>query len=180
MNPDRHYEFELVGGGHATHYYPQPFLRSTDFLRLLSGPNDSPSRMNTHTGDGHSALLAMRNREWLASDVLEVSTTSTLGDQPAVNAMTSSGGAANSIGYYMHDAASSPGDSSLSPLPYFSSQAFQYGVDLYVPASDPASGVVTVRNLPRGDMARPQELNTPNWPSNGHLIVLMFSDFAQD
>ena len=180
VSADKHYEFELSSEGFSSHYYHQPFLRSTDFVRLMSGPLDSPSRMNTNKGTGHSALIATRMREWLASDVLEVSTMAAAGNQPAVNAINAAGGAALSIAYHMHDAAASPGTSSLSALPYFSAQPFQYGVDLFVPAADPPTGVVTIRNLPRGDMSKPQVLHTPNWPSASHLTMLIFSDFPQD
>jgi pimeloyl-ACP methyl ester carboxylesterase len=143
VSPDKHYELELSSEGFFTHYYPQRFLRSNDFLRLTSGPSNSPSRMNTNKSADHSALIAVRMREWLASDVLEISTKAAAGDQPVVNAITASGGAAESIAYYIHDAAASPGNSSLSGLPYFSMQPFQYGVDIFIPAAEPPAGVVT-------------------------------------
>jgi len=180
VNPDKHYELELASDGFTTHYYPQRFLRSNDFVRLTSGPSDSPSRTNTNKSANHSALIAMRMREWLASDVLEVSTQAAAGDQPVVNAITAAGGAVNSIAYYVHDAAASPGDSSLAALPYFSTQPFQYGVDVFMPAAEPPTGVITVRNLPRGDMSKPQVLHAPNWPSSNHLVMLQFDDFPSE
>jgi len=94
--------------------------------------------------------------------------------------MTSEGGVRESIAYYMHDAAASPGDSTLDALPYYSEQPFQHGVDLFMPAADPTDGVITVRNVPRGDANAPQTLRSPNWASDDHLIVLNFSDFPQD
>jgi pimeloyl-ACP methyl ester carboxylesterase len=180
VSADKHYELELSSEGFTSHYYPQRFLRSNDFVRLTSGPANSPSRMNTNKSANHSALIAVRMREWLASDVLEVSTKAAAGDQPVVNAITASGGAANSIAYYIHDAAASPGNSSLSALPYFSSQPFQYGVDVFIPAAEPPSGVITVRNLPRGEMSKPQVLHAPNWPSSNHLVMMLFDDFPSE
>lgn len=178
VDPDSLYEMELSGSsGVTSHFYAQQFLRSTQFVRLLSGPPDSPSRMNTNVGDGHTTMTVSRQREWLASDVLEISTMSPSGDQPVVNAMTAAAGAAMGIGIHVHDAAASPGNSTLGALPYFSMQAFQYGVDVFMPATDPPDGVITVRNLPRGDMAQPQLLNVPNWASSQHHISIMFSDF---
>jgi hypothetical protein len=85
-----------------------------------------------------------------------------------------------SIALYVHDAAASPGDSTLSALPYFSSQPFQYGVDVFMPAADPPNGVITVQNSPRGDANKVQVLNAPNWASSKHTIVFQFSDFPQD
>jgi pimeloyl-ACP methyl ester carboxylesterase len=180
VSPDQHYEFELSTMGFTTHYYAQRFLRSTDFFRLASGPSDSATRMNTNRSVAHSTVIASRMREWLESDVLEVSTKTASGMQPPVNAITAAGGAALSIAYHIHDAAASPGNSTVAALPFFSGQPFQYGVDIFMPAADPPTGVITVRSLPRGDMARPQVLNVPNWPSSSHSISLVFSDFAQD
>lgn len=179
VDPDALYEMELsASSGVTTHFYMQRFLRSSPFVRLLSGPPDSPTRMNTNTGDAHATLSVSRQREWLSSDVLEISTKSpSRGDQAAVNAMTSAAGAALAIGIHFHDAAASPGNSTLGALPYFSSQAFQYGVDVFMPATDPPDGVITVRNFPRGDMNKPQVLNVPNWPSSKHHISMLFSDF---
>jgi len=180
VDPDALYEMELsADGGVVTHFYAQHFLRSSPFVRLLSGPPDSPSRMNTHTGDKHATLAVMRQREWLTSDVLEISTTSKSGDQPAVNAMTRGAGEALSIGIQIHDDTASPGQSSLDALPYFSTQAFQYGVDVFMPAADPPDGTINIRNLPRGDTNKPQVLHTPNWQSSKHHISLSFSDFPE-
>jgi hypothetical protein len=180
VDPDAHYELELSAASGVTgHFYPQRFLRSSQFVRLLSGPPDSPARMNTNVSDNHASLTVSRQREWLESDVLEISTMSPAGDQPAVNVISAAAGAAMAIGIHIHDAAASPGDSSLSALPYFSSQAFQYGVDVFMPAADPPDGVITIRNVPRGDMTKPQVLNVPNWPSSRHHSSVSFSDFPQ-
>jgi pimeloyl-ACP methyl ester carboxylesterase len=180
IDPDSHYEMELsASSGVTTHFYMQRILRSTKFVRLLSGPPDSPTRMNTHTSAAHTTVVVSRQREWLASDVLEIATTSPSGgDRPAVNAMMLPGvGAAMAIGIHIHDAAASPGDSTLNPLPYFSGQPFQYGVDVFMPAANPPDGTITLRNVPRGDTNAPQVLNVPNWASSQHHVSVMFSDF---
>lgn len=184
--PDKHYELVLSSPDSAIqqHFYPQPFLRSTSFVRLLSGPPDAPTRQNTHTSDDHATVIAMRMREWQTSDVFEISTTcERLGDQAAINVVTTEVGSDEgfaSIALHIHDDAASPQESSLDLLPYFPEQPFQTGVDVFMPASDPPDGTITARSLPRGDSARPQILNVPNWASTKHLITLMFSDFAQD
>jgi hypothetical protein len=41
-------------------------------------------------------------------------------------------------------------------------------------------GVVTVRNLPRGDMSKPQVLHVPNWPSANNLVMILFDDFPSE
>jgi hypothetical protein len=57
---------------------------------------------------------------------------------------------------------------------------FQTTSDVYMPAADPPDGTITLTNLPRGDASKPQVLRFPNWASAGHLITVMFSDYAQD
>jgi hypothetical protein len=143
--------------------------------------------MNTNVGDNHSALIVMRMREWTADDILEVKT----GSQPAVNAITaqvgtpmagSMGGGLSflPIGLYIHDDKATPGMTSLALLPYFSTQPFQSGVDIFLPAADPPTGTITLTNMPRGDKTKPQVLNLANWPSSKHTITVMFADYPQD
>jgi len=183
--PDQFYEMALSGSASPTtqHIYSQRYLRNSDFVRLLSGAPDSPTRLNTNVGEHHAALITLRMREWMTSDVLEISTASESGDQAAVNVITDTlGGNATfpPIAIHLHDAADSPGDTSLGPLPYFSTQPFQTGVDVFMPAADPPDGVITVTNLPRGETSRPQVLHFPNWASSKHILMAMFSDFVED
>lgn len=187
----KHYEFALVpSDGSSTHHiYMQKFLRDSDFVRLLSGDATSPTRMNTNTGDTHSTLIAMRMREWYVTDTtavagdqadtLEIGTTSASGgDVAPVNALQRYIGNAT-IGLHIHDAAASPGDSTLTALPYFQTQAFQNGVDLFMPAADPPDGTITITNIPRGDTAKPQVVRVPNWASSKHAISILLADYAQ-
>lgn len=181
VSPDKHYEMALtVDGNLVQHFYFQRFLRDSQFVRLLSGPPESASRVNTNISDAHAAVTLLRMREWTQADVINVSTTSASGgNQPVVNAVTSET-RDGSIGFYIHDDKATPAMTSLALLPYFSTQAFQMGVDVYMPASDPPDGTVTINTLPRGDAAKPQTLNVPNWPSSSHTIMAFFSDYPQD
>ena len=72
----------------------------------------------------------------------------------------------DAIGLHLHDDVATPGETTLAALPYFSTQPFQSGVDILLPAADPSDSTITVRNIPRGDTDRPQTLNVPNWPSS--------------
>jgi pimeloyl-ACP methyl ester carboxylesterase len=182
VDPDKFYEFELINteGGATQHFYQQRFLRSTDFVRLLTGGPDSDSSMNTNKSDKHVALLVSRQREWTMTDVLEISTMTPSGNREPVNVINAAAAGRNAIAIHVHDAAASPGDSTLSPLPYFSTAAFQYGMDVFIPASDPPTGTIVVKNIPRGETARPQIIRTANWPSSAHRVTVSFSDFAQD
>jgi hypothetical protein len=181
VDPEAHYELVLSTSDSPTrqHFYSQPFLRSSEFVRLLSGPPDAPSRLNTNAGDGHAALIVLRMREFTPEDVLEVSTASKAGDQPARNVISDATGADN-ISIYLQDDAATPAQTTLALLPYFPDQPFQTGVDLFMPASDTPNGTITLKNLPRGDASKPQTLNVPNWASTNHTVMVVFNDYPQD
>jgi pimeloyl-ACP methyl ester carboxylesterase len=182
VDPDKFYELELINteGGATQHFYGQRFLRSTDFVRLLTGGPDTESSINTNKSDKHVALLVSRQREWTMTDVLEISAMTLNGNSEPVNVINTAAAGRNAIAIHLHDAAASPGDSTLSPLPYFSTASFQYGMDVFIPASDPPAGTVVIKNIPRGDTARPQLIRTANWPSSTHRVSVLFSDFTQD
>jgi pimeloyl-ACP methyl ester carboxylesterase len=186
-----HYEYVLSSADSPIehHLYLTPHVRSSDLVRLLSSEANGTTRTNTNVGADHAALVVMRMREWYAaddpdvagdqSDVLEVSTHDADGDGDAVDVITDFVGNAG-IGLHLHDDAASPGVSTLAALPYFSEQPFQSGVDVYLPASDPPSGTVTVTSFPRGDRSHPQTFHVPAWPSDRHSVSLVFSDHRLD
>lgn len=186
----KHYEFVLTADNSQSHHLYQPrFLRDDAFVRLLSGGPDSPTRMNSSLSDNHSNIVVSRMREWYAkddadlegdqTDVLEVQVKRESGDTEPVNVLTDDL-MNGSIGIHVQDAAASPGDTTREPLPYFSMQAFQAGVDVFLPAADPPDGTIRVTSYPRGDRSRPQTLNVPNWPSSEHSISILLSDYLQD
>jgi len=51
---------------------------------------------------------------------------------------------------------------------------------VYMPATDPPDGTITFSSAPRGDTSRLQVLNTLNWASDTHRIVVNLSDYVQD
>jgi pimeloyl-ACP methyl ester carboxylesterase len=179
-----HYEYVLSAPGSDVqhHLYLQPYVRSSHLVRLLSSEPDGTTRTNTNVGDGHSAIIAIRMREWYAeddgdlpgdqADVLELSAA---GTEP-VNVLSDFVGN-EAIGLHLHDDAATPGETTLTALPYFSTQPFQSGVDVFLPASESADETITVTNIPRGDTERPQTINVPNWPSSGHSVSVIFTDF---
>jgi pimeloyl-ACP methyl ester carboxylesterase len=189
-----HYEWVLSAPGSDVqhHLYLQPYTRSSHLVRLLSSPPDGPTRANTNVGDGHAAVIAMRMREWYGtddadlpgnqSDILEIGTRGPGIDQAPVNVIAGRMGN-GTIGLHFHDDAATPGQSTLAALPYFSTQPFQNGADVYMPASasaDAPDGTITITNVPRGRTDRPQTLNVPNWPSSGHTISVVFTDYPVD
>ena len=186
-----HYEYALSAPDTVVqhHLYPQPYVRSSSLMRLLSSGPDGATRANTNTGDDHAALVVMRMREWYAEDdadgpgderdVLTVATNSAGGDTPETDVIRDFVGNAD-IALHLHDDAATPGETSLEPLAYFSAQPFQAGVDVHLPGADEPDGTITVTNLPRGDAGRPQTINVPNWASTGHSISVIFADHPVD
>lgn len=176
-----HYEYDLVSPDSEVvhHLYPQPSLRSSQWMRLLTSTPEGTTRLNTNTGDAHTSLIAMRMREWYGDgDSADSLTVSTDGGEPVevITDFVANG----AIGLHLHDDALTPGVSTLGPLEFFAAQPFQSGIDVFIPASPGGSGTVTVTNLPRGDDSRPQVLNVPRWPSSGHAISVVFSDWPVD
>ena len=188
VDPDKYYELVLTSetAGAYQHFYFQRFLRSTKFVRLLSGPPDSPSRVNTNAGPAHAALTLIRMREWYGPgtagktpDELKITVKGGPGgDVEVANAITPDV-ATNRIALYLHDDAATPKMTTLKPLPYFPSQPFQTGLDVYVPASDPPNATISVTNIQRGETGKPQVLNMPNFASDKHTLMVSFADFAQ-
>jgi len=84
-----HYEWLLSAPDSPTqhHLYLQPYLRSSHLVRLLSSPPDGTTRANTNTGDDHTALIAIRMREWYSDDDPDLP-----GDQADVLDVSSDGG----------------------------------------------------------------------------------------
>ena len=175
-----HYEYALSSEASEIvhHLYLQPYVRSSNVVRLLSSEPDGPVRTNTNVGDDHSALVITRMREWHSEGGADVLQLSVDGGEP-VDVITDFVGN-GAIGLHVHDDAATPGETTLAPLPYFSEQPFQSGIDVYLPASPDADGTITATNLPRGDASRPQTLNVPNWPSSGHTVSLVFTDWPVD
>ncbi len=181
VDPDKYYEIVLaMENGGFQHFYFQRFLRSTKFIRLLSGPPDSPARMNTNSGPEHAALTVIRMREWYDTDKLEVKVDLDGELTDLGNTINPADIGRGDISVYLHDDAASPKQTTGIPLPYFGTQPFQAGYDAYIPASsEPEKSTVTVTNIPRGDTSKPQVLTFPSWPSDKHTTMVMFADYAQ-
>lgn len=187
LDPQAHYELHLVRPGRSDHhFYRQPVLRGSNLVRLNTSPAGSAIEENTNSGPSHATLVISRDMEWWTShesgenDVLEIGTISPLwGDQPAVNILRPEMGNGD-IGIHVHDTAERPAVTTGDLIAYFVGQPFQSGVDVYMPATSPPDGTISVVSSPRGDASRKQVLNVPNWASSKHRISLIFNDYIQD
>ncbi len=184
LDPQAHYEMALMRPDRQDmHFYRQPIVRNTGFVRLNASAADSQILANTNAGPNHSTLVVTREREWIAQapdgerDELWISTTSPFwGDQDPVNAIIEAV-ENNNIGLHIHDDAATPAHTSLELLDWFPDHAFQTGIDVYMPATTSPDGTITLRSIPRGDESSPQVLNVPNWASDAHRISVIFSDW---
>jgi len=191
INGQKHYEFRMIRPDLDVRgsIYTQPFIRSNTLWRVLNTPAGSAILTNTNVGDGHSAVVVIRDKEWWTShpsgqnDTLEITTRIPSTGPAAVleapgNAIEGIGN--TKIGIHIHDDAATPGVSSLELLPFFPTQAFQTGKDVYMPADDPPTGTISFVNAPRGDATRLQVINTPNWPSTSVRMGVYFQEYVQD
>ena len=194
VDPNAHYEFEVMrtASDVVTHYYMQRFTRSTNLVRFLTAAPDAGTVVNTEVGPDHASIVALRYKEWWGStpgeaDSLQISATGTADDQPPVeliNDATAPGPCANfaqcqTIAVHAHDAGSDGVTNTAAPIPFFFGLVFQTGVDVYMPASQPADGTIHLLHTQRGDVDRPQTLNVANWASDGHRIVVEFNDYLE-
>lgn len=187
LDPGAHYEFHLQRPERSDHhFYRQPILRDSQFVRLNTSPAGSEIEQHTHIDANHVTLVVSRDSEWWtdrddgSADVLEVGTTSPRRtDQPAVNVLTPAMGNGD-IGIHIHDTAENPGETTGGLIEWFDEQPFQTGIDVFMPAAEQPDGTVTLTSTPRGDSGRQQIIAVPNWPSDNHRVTVIFNDFVQD
>jgi pimeloyl-ACP methyl ester carboxylesterase len=164
-----------AAGSH--HFYSQPLVRSDHLVRLNSSPPDAGIGALIERGDGHSAFVVTRYKEFWGEhptqrDTLEIDGTNVL--NAATAPVTK-----NAIGVFAFDAGSDGVSNTSAPLATLFGLPFITGVDKYIPAASPPDRVVTVRSVPRGDTAHPQVVNVPNWASTDHAVSVLLNDYVQ-
>lgn len=195
VNGMKHYEFALYRpeSGLTVHYYFQPFIRDDLLIRLLVTPADSPILTHTPRGPDHTAVVILRYFDYLTgaaseNDTLWVTTKSPAWDNdpvnptpPTLNILSQPNIAPRTykLGIHAHDA-NSDKVSTLALIPWFATQAFQTGVDIWMPATEPPDGTITFMNEPGKFPTFPQTINIPNWASAGHRVLVMFNNYFQD
>jgi len=195
VNGMKNYEFTMTRPDvdWETHYYFQPFIRDNHLIRLLGTPADSAILAHTPMGPDHTSLVILRYFDYLTgaaseNDTLWVTTTSPAWDDdpvnptpPTLNILTAANIAprANKLGIHTHDLDIDK-VSTLLRSDWFYTQAFQTGVDIWMPATEPPDGTITFMNEPGKYPTLPQTINIPNWASEGHRVLVMFNDYFQD
>ena len=173
--PRRNYEFAIVREGAATHHlYFEPFLRSDRLIRLLTSVPDGGIGDLIEPGPDHASLVILRYKEWWGdqgpdSDALEINGVNVLNE---VNSPM----AERAIAVFAFDAGVDGVTDLATPIPSLAALPFITGVDVVVPAADPAGGTISVAETARGD-DRVQLVNVPNWVSADHRISVQFNEY---
>jgi pimeloyl-ACP methyl ester carboxylesterase len=164
-------------GGTTFHCYFQPFVRSDYLLRLNTiGPNSAAANAS-YQSDTAAAITVVRNREfWRNKGRQNDELSLTNADGSTVDVFKNVTG--NVVGVWIQDNAASPGRTTNDKLAYFGNQPFQTGVDIFMPASSPPDGTISLVNTPRGDASKKQTLNVANWASKTDAVLAEFNDWV--
>jgi pimeloyl-ACP methyl ester carboxylesterase len=168
----KHYEFAVIRPGVPTHHhYYEPFVRSDDLIRLLE--SDALSAVGDH-GPNHVAGVILRYKElWgdqgSQSDVLSLNGTN------VCNAALFPISKRVNAAFFLDRFADGKTDLT-TPHPVYSALPFVTGIDIFLPASIPATGKTTVALRSRG--AGPvRTVNFPNFASLTDVITVQLRDF---
>lgn len=174
LRPGVRHEFLIDHGADGQHHvHLRPFHRSTRWTRILTSEPDGLANSFWEPSETSQNLSILRNKEWWSdqgaeSDVLEINGQNILGDDvsPRIN---------RTIGIFVHDAGSD-GISGSVPDPAPTGLPFLTGVDLVIPAADPAPGTTSVRAIPRRG-AGEESVCLPNLSSAKHRMSVQFDSF---
>jgi pimeloyl-ACP methyl ester carboxylesterase len=170
---DAFYEFAITRDTGVHHVYPQRFVRSSRWVRILTSEPGGLADSFWEVGDDHTNLVILRNKEWWGDqgadgDSLEINGESILNEATSPRSN-------RTIGIFVHDDGTD-GVSDLSePVAPFGVN-FLTGVDLHIPAADPPDGTVGVVATPRlGDGT--ESVCIPNWPSSTDRSSIQMSSY---
>ncbi|MEM3091017.1 MAG: hypothetical protein QXW17_04560, partial [Candidatus Bathyarchaeia archaeon] len=173
-----HYEFCLLREGLSPHhFYREPFFRSNYWITLQTSlPGGIADYMNR--SDSHSNLVIVRNKELWGdqgenNDVLTINGVNiiTANICPRIKRVN---------GMFVYDKDSDGVSDLTKPIAYYHNLPFFTGVDLYIPATDPPDGTISLVLTLRGGGGKTQIINIPNWASSKHRISVQFNDYIQE
>lgn len=168
-----HYDFEITRATGVHHVYPQPFVRSSNLFRVLTSEPGGLADSFWEPAEKTQNLTVLRNEEWWGdqgarNDSLAINGKSVL---TAENSPRSN----RTIGIFVHDAGSD-GESGSVTDPPPSGLPFLIGIDLVIPAAEPAEGTTSVRATPRngdGD----ETVCLPALSSTKHRMSVQFNSY---
>ena len=173
----RNYEFAIVREGAATHHiYFEPFVRSDHWIRLLTSPPEGGIGGLIERSDRHAALTIVRYKEWWGdqganNDILEINGVNVLN---AANVPLEK----RAIAVFAFDAGSDGVTNLEPPIATLAGLPFLTGVDIFVPASNPPDGTISIASTPRGGGGRTELVNVPNWASTTDPVSVYFREYV--
>lgn len=170
----QNYEFVILREGlRPHHFYFEPFIRSSYFVRLNTSPPGGVGEYMDQSSR-HSNLVITRNMEFRSGDfydILEVNGYNVLTPLTPISKWL--------IGMFVYDQYADGLDNLTGPIPYYHGRAFLSGVDLYVPGAEPPNGTIPIVLTSRSGGGQKQIINVPNWASSHHAISVQFNDYFQ-
>lgn len=169
-----HYEFAIVRGDNAHHWYFQSFPRTDHVVRLLTTEPDMGLDALWDKADDHSNMSIVRYKEWWgdqpgANDSLQIDGTETINAATAPQSK-------RAIALFAYDLGSDGASNVSAPIPAFFGLPFLTAVDLDMPATTPPDGTISIVETPRLG-AGSETINVPNWASSTDPISVQFNDF---
>lgn len=171
---DAPYVFEITRPHAGVHHvYPQPFVRSSNLFRVLTSDPGGLADSFWEPAEKTQNLTVLRNEEWWAdqgarNDVLAIDGTSVL---TATNSPRSN----RTIGIFLHDAGGDGVSGSVADPPP-TGLPFLTGIDLVIPAADPATGTTSVRATPRNGVGD-ETVCLPALSSVTHRMSVQFNSY---
>jgi Lipase C-terminal domain len=180
-NGTYHYEFAIqrwsdnIWIGPTHHFYFEPFERSDYFIRLNTNNPGSGLDALLDVGDHQTDLIITRYKE-LWGDQPGQNDALTIDGTDVVNAATCPiAQRVNAL--FAYDKGSDGVSDVTTPIASLAAIPFVTGVDLFIPATVPPSGTVTVALTPRDGGGQTQTLHLPNWPSLTDRVSIQFKDY---
>jgi len=173
------YEFTLVRETLVVHFYFEPFIRSDYLIRLNTEIPGKGMGSHMDTSDRQSNMYISRNKEFWGdqgaeSDVLAINGTNICtGAICPLNKLV--------VAIFVYDNGADGKTDLTAPVTYFYTTVafFISGADLFIPATNPPAGTISMILTPRGGGGKTQVINVPNWVSIKDRISVQFNDFLQ-
>lgn len=175
VDGDSFHEFAVTRPGEPTthHIHLQPFVRSSRWVRILTSEPDGLANTFWEPSSHAQNLVIMRNEEWwgdqgAGNDSLAINGQEVL--SPSKSPRTN-----RTIGIFLHDAGVDRRSDLTADVPP-TGLPFLIGVDLVIPAGDPAPGTTSVRARPRNGTGS-ETVCVPAYSSLAHRTSIQFNSF---
>jgi pimeloyl-ACP methyl ester carboxylesterase len=173
----KRYEFTISREGvereHRLHY--EPFVRSNQFIRLLTSEPGGPIDSLIERSDDHVAMTIVRYKELWGdqfgeNDVLRINGTNVINENTSPQSK-------RTIGLFVFDAGTDGMSDLDTPIPTIFGLPFLSGVDLVVPAQIPTRGTVKIQLTSRNDPRSVRQLRFPAVASTLAAVSVYLNDY---